>query len=254
MELLLKNLQKNKSGFDKWVLCLNTSEEEDLNYCRQLAGRFDWINVLELEIPHNGSWSIHSFFKHFVAPNAVYLRLDDDIVYLEAGFCEKIFGFREANPNYFLVYGNIVNNAIIDHLHQRFGSLIYSQHVEYNCMGTSWKEGFNFEIENAHRQFINNVKIDQSTNRFKFTPCWILNCFERCSINCISWLGREFAKFQGSVGEDEEQWLSVDKPREIGKPNIIFGEAVCSHFAFHTHREYLDATNLLVEYSSIAEI
>jgi hypothetical protein len=41
---------------------------------------------------------------------------------------------------------------------------------------------------------------------------------------------------------DEEGWLSADFPRELGVPCIIYGGALCVHFAFYTQRgEALEA-------------
>jgi hypothetical protein len=78
--------------------------------------------------------------------------------------------------------------------------------------------------------------------------------YERVSINCISWLGSTFAQFNGKVGIDEEQWLSVDKPRtmEPGSHNVIIGNAIVAHFSFYTQRAHLDATDILDEYAKIS--
>jgi hypothetical protein len=68
----------------------------------------------------------------------------------------------------------------------------------------------------------------------------------------ISWLGKEFKKFNGDVGLDEEEWLSCDKPKQIQMPNIIFGDSLFVHYAFFTQRQYLDNTNILETYKKIS--
>jgi hypothetical protein len=85
-------------------------------------------------------------------------------------------------------------------------------------------------------------------DKFRFSGKWILTQYERVSINCISWRGEEFKLFDGNVGRDEEAWLSVEKPKEIQRPNCIFGEFVCVHYAFHTQRERIDSTDILSQY------
>jgi hypothetical protein len=111
-----------------------------------------------------------------------------------------------------------------------------------------WSSG---EIaEQKHNNFIKSIH-NLDIDKFKFKK-WVLNRHERVSINCISWLGSEFEKFGGEVGYDEEQWLSVDKPRQLNKYNIIYGEPLCAHYAFCTQRDYLDnRTNILQVYNNL---
>jgi hypothetical protein len=78
-----------------------------------------------------------------------------------------------------------------------------------------------------------------------------LDEYERISINCISWLGEEFQKFNGLVDPDEEGWLASYKPAMIRKKNCIYGKFVCSHYAFFTQREYLAKTNILSRYKNL---
>ena len=69
----------------------------------------------------------------------------------------------------------------------------------------------------------------------------------------ISWLGRDFARFAGTVGEDEEMWLSQEKPAESGRPCVIYGEALFVHFAFYTQRPLLEThSTYLDEYVALA--
>lgn len=62
------------------------------------------------------------------------------------------------------------------------------------------------------------------------------------------------ARDDGNVGNDEEQWLSVDKPRSMGNAhrNVIYGGAICAHFSFYTQRDHLDRTDILQQYKELA--
>jgi UDP-glucose 4-epimerase len=167
---------------------------------------------------------------------------------METDFIKKMYEFRVTNPQYFLTYGNIINNAVIDHIHQRQDASFSNPLLGYACLDENgWNNPAVAELK--HRSFLNALNSDQ-TDKYKFNK-WVLSSFERVSINCISWFGSEFAKFNGDVGIDEEQWLSVDKPKEIGKINAIFGEALCSHFAFFTQRQHMDSTDILQQYENI---
>jgi hypothetical protein len=251
LEILYKHLVVQRSSFDTWQLWLNTTNEDDLLYMRNLAMKHpDWIVARELSEPHNGNFSICSFFPGASIPGTTYLRLDDDIVWLESGFIENIMSYREAHTHPFLVYGNIVNNAITSHVFQRLGCIDTELGiVGYECMDTlGWKSP-EFATK-VHRTFLESHAL-HDLDRWKY-PIWTLSFYERVSINAIAWLGEDFATFNGAVGRDEEQWLSVDKPRSIRRPNVILGNKLCAHYAFFPQRPELDKTNILEEYKKLA--
>lgn len=249
LEVLFLHLKSQKKDFDRWTLWLNTTNQEDIDFCKQLEKENDWIRTIDLDEAYAGNESISSFFKYAKDKDSIYIRFDDDVVWIEEGFIKKLCRFRIENPQYFLVYGNIVNNAIIDHLHQRIGALEFDNNaISYLCGDDNgWKSSEMAEIK--HRNFLKKLscgKIDS----FKFNK-WDLFFNERVSINCISWLGESFLDIDKSI--DEEQFLSVDYPKSKGLINTIYGEAVCSHFAFYTQREKLDKTELLSGYKKLID-
>ncbi len=255
MEILLTYLKKQKNSFDEYHIWLNTLNTEDISYLKGLSEEYEWIKLIEPSVEYSGNLSIYTFFKSYAKENEVYLRLDDDIVFMEDGAMDRIFKFRIDNPQYFLVYGNIFNNSVITHIHQRIGAISLERGFNpYKCFtegdGTAamgWEDGVFAAF--IHENFIEDVK-QNTLNKYKF-PKWILAEYQRVSINCISWLGSEFAKFSGEVGKDEEQWLSVDKPKSIKKPNVIYGDAIFSHYAFHTQRPFMDESNFVKKYREL---
>ena len=249
LELLFQHLIAQKDDFDEWRLWINTAVQSDIDYCRKLESENTWIKCVIVPSSNYTSFNICNFFKTCTDIDTVYIRLDDDIVWLEPGFVSSIKRFRIANPDFFLVYGNIINNAITSHLQQRFLNITLDQGIAgYLCMDdVGWKSpAFS---EHLHRSFIRDCKLGKHA-QWKFSP-WVLFFNERVSINCISWLGSEFAKFDGAVGTDEEAWLSIDKPKQLQKLNCIHGGALCVHFSFYTQRAHLDQTNILDEYRSL---
>lgn len=248
LEILFQYLLKYREQFDRWDLWVNTENKEDIKYLESLKENNEFINLKYLKVPYRGCNSICSFFKDYCDEDEIYLRLDDDIVYIHKNAINKMFEEREKDKSSFLIYGNIVNNAIITHLHQRKGVLNLLNGIShYDCMNPN---GWNNPLfaENVHRQFLEYLKNKKEEDFF--IQDWILYYFERVSINAISWRGDEFIKFSGKVGEDEELWLSVDKPKLINKKNKIIGDALFSHYAFHTQRAHLDKTNILSLYKS----
>jgi hypothetical protein len=250
LELLFLHLESQKADFDQWTLWLNTTNQSDIDFCKKLERENEWIKTVDLDVNCNGNGSISSFFKHAKDPDTIYIRLDDDVVWTEQHFIKKLSKFRLENPEYFLVYGNIINNAIIDHIHQRIGALEYKNLViTYNC-GDSVGWGNSDFAEIKHKNFFQKLE-SNNLDAFKFDK-WDLFFNERVSINCISWFGKDFEDI-GTVDYDEEQFLSSDYPNSKSKLNTIYGQALCSHFAFHPQRKKMDNSSILNHYKLIAE-
>lgn len=255
LELLAAHLARQKDDFDEWHLWLNTNVAEDVQYIKELEAKYSgWVRVIQLAEPVTeiNNLMISKFYPiDSVDPDALYLRLDDDIVWLQDDFVRSMFVARSDDKEHFLVYGNIINNAIVSYIQQRFGNIEYGVLTGYQCMDPiGWAEpAF---AEQVHRFFL--AALDQQADvlldRWRFRR-WIMHEFERVSINCMSWRGADFAAFGGCVGDmtDEEQWLSCDKPRELNITNVIYGQALCAHFAFSPQRGHLDTTNILEQYA-----
>jgi hypothetical protein len=208
---------------DEYRLWVNTINQEDIEYMQSVQEKYpDYITLEYLSVPYDPrvpvGCTIGSFFKNCVDKNTVYVRFDDDVVMVDdvASF-KKFLKFRVDNPQYFLVYANILNNSIITHIHQRLGTLNTKLGVSgYDCLD---RRGWNDPVfaENIHRQVLEKNDLSY----FRFNKPWILYDYERVSVNCISWLGEEFGKFNGIIGIAEEEWLSHEKPSQIQKPNAI---------------------------------
>lgn len=241
MELLAGHLKAQRSSFDEWHIWLNTHDAEDIAFCRAQ----DAV-VVEApgSDPSEGSANIHRFFPiDSCEPDALYLRLDDDVVWMEPGFIDSIFIARELEREAFLVMANIVNNAICSHIHWRLGLV---DHSGYACMdGTGWQNPH--YAEHVHRRLLESHDIEA----WKFPRWWLLHR-ERFSINAISWRGASFGVFGGRVDRNEEQWLTEQATGDLGF-NMIYGRAVCAHFAFYTQRGHMDSTDILDLYRKKSE-
>ena len=249
MELLIPQLLREK-GWDELQIWVNTADPADLAYINHLPSLDRRIRLLTLPdgVEPDKFHTIHHFFKHCIDPDTVYIRMDDDVVYLEPGSITKLARFRIQNQRPFLVFPVIVNNAVITHILQVLGRIRISRYVPPQCMDPiGWR---NPELAEAlHRIFLQSLE-KGVLSRFKFRSRPI--ALSRMSINCISWLGKEFARFGGVLGStDEEEWLSVIRPTELGVANAIFGEVVMAHFAFYPQREHLHTTDILERYRAV---
>lgn len=257
MALLFEHLKRQRADFQEWHLWINTNNSADIAYMEELEQQNpDWIKCVRAQGGVGNNWAIGQFFKHCVDPDTVYIRIDDDVVWLEPGFICKLAEYRVANPQPFLVYANIINNAHVTHQHAAKGTISvagYGNHVLNEISSSHCEVCWRSPVfaEHLHRTFLSAIE-SSAINKWHLENIPI-NPIVRVSVNAISWLGSEFAKFGGIVSGDEEHWLSKDKPTQLGvdRCNYIFGGALCAHFAFYTQRDHLDSTDLLDRYAAL---
>lgn len=244
LEILYNNLYAVRDQFDEWILWANTDNKEDLDYIRHLSESNDFIRCIDLDVPYNGNFSIASFFKYAKDVNSVYLRLDDDICFVDKSAIENIFNYRISNPEPFLVYGNIVNNAIINYIQQRSGRLSYSSGANTYAGLEYIKRNTEAIAAETHRFFIDKINLSRVAD-VKFDYSWKLLSYERASINAVAWLGSDFDSFDGipdfsgQKDEDEEEFLACTMPKRLKRPNEIYGNAVFAHFSYRPQLDYL---------------
>ena len=200
----------------------------------------------------DGIKSIYSFFKNCQDEKTIYIRFDDDIAWVHPQAVKNLLDFRVANARPLLVFGNIINNSICTHIHQRIGAvpLMWGAN-DYSCMSElGWKSG-DFS-EKIHNYFLEQLQ-KGTLDRYYFES-WILQNYERFSINFFAWFGSDFKKFNGEIGIEEEEYLACTKPQMLGRPNVVCGSALVSHFAFYVQRAYLEEkTNILERYHALAK-
>jgi hypothetical protein len=82
----------------------------------------------------------------------------------------------------------------------------------------------------------------------------VLVDFERCSINCICWWGRDWEAIHRELPDDEEVGMACVMPQRLGRLNCIAGQSLVSHFAFHSQRGELERErpDLLEKYALLA--
>lgn len=253
LQLLIPQVLQLRPLVDEYRLWVNTDNAEDIKYMYEVSAEYpEYIKIERLPegVKVNGNNTIRHFFKNCVDSSTVYVRFDDDIVYLDdtQAFIDFL-RFRLENPQYFLVFANILNNSVVTHVLQRMERLppLNGKITAYDSMAEGWHDPV--FAEHLHMCVLQELYQNGSLERFRTAERWLFAGFERVSINCISWLGSEFAKFDGIVGDDEEPWLASEKPSAIGVPNCMYGGFCCVHFSFHVQSEHLSTTRLLEHYA-----
>ena len=254
-EIQLKYIKKLKGLIDKHIFWLNTLDQEDLKYFESIV-KSDPEFFECIDLPHNPRWAqstnnIHRFYEYCNDPNAIYCRIDDDIVYIEYKEFENFIKFRIQNPQYSLVFPNIINNGICFYLHQKFGLIDdkYFPPVEYSCSNRAW-ENYSYAIKSF--SCLQQCGYEGRLDKLKFDK-WILTNNERFSVNFFAWFGKD--EDVRSCQVDEENWLTTVLPRIKQKHNCIYGKFLVAHYAFFTQREKLDEkTEIINFFKEISEL
>ena len=214
-----------------------------------LAAQYGKINLVwQPDNIVNGISSINAFYQKCVEDKTIYVKLDDDIVWLAPDFFETIVKFRIDHPQYFVVSPLVINNAKTTYLFQIQGKIKLARYQRAESFSkVLWKSG-RFALE-LHEWFINHYLKPQKWEEL-YCQDYPMG-MTRFSINSIVWFGEDMKRYEGVVLGDDEEFLSCIKPTLEGRANCFCGSALIAHFAFHSQRKVLDKANILERYGSI---
>ena len=252
-QVLAQYLLQHRDIIDEhhWWAC--TRDERDRANLFELTAQnpeFFHVNDQPYYDDRTLSSNIWKFFQDCTDPDTIYIRLDDDICYIAPDAIANLVRFRRENPDPFLVFGNIVNNAVCAYFHQRAGLISATDRLSNMCMDpVGW--GSPTFARAIHRSFLRDLDRG-ATDRWQRIAIDHKG-FQRFSINVICWMGRDMQQVpeRYHTDVDEEHFLTAELPRRMGRPNVVCSEALFSHFAFWTQRDYLEWTSrdLLGQYA-----
>lgn len=263
LKVLSKHLMRFTGLIDEVWLLRNTEDENDLKYLDILAK-----NPLFKVIPFPKGCKWHGpstdgraiqlntgkWYRYMTEPETIYIRLDDDIVYIDDKFFENLLDFRIDNPEYFLVFANIINNSVSNYYLQQDGKIGDEfGTLECYCMDmSSW--GNPFFAEMIHKLLLQ--KIEEGKVGDLYMDNHELEVGYRFSISGFCFFGKDFKKFEGLLDEeDEEIWLTGSYPKRNNLKNIICGDALISHLTFSPFQKnyILEDTDIAQRYEQLSQ-
>jgi len=232
---------------DRYDLWVNTTDNFDVEFMNQVAERYDKVRLVKIPDAFEGiCMSITSFWKTCDDKNTIYIRLDDDIVWMEPDFFEKILKFRVENPQYLFVYPMIINNAKCTYLLKILQKIKLKYFVTEECCDkVLWKSPL--FAEELHQWFL-----DGYVEKGDISPLYFDSynaAMSRISINSMVWFGEEVLPYC-QTEYHEEIYYSYVLPTRLKRDNCVFGGTYMAHYAFYPQRWYIDRTNLLERYSN----
>ncbi|PDQ19881.1 hypothetical protein CN311_17120 [Mesorhizobium sanjuanii] len=254
LRLLSHHVLKSADVYE-WHLWDNCRNEADRAYLQRLAATDKRCVIKTLPQADGSNNAIGDFFRFCDDADAFYLRLDDDVVFLEEGFFARFMKRVMAEKGAALWYAPlIINNAICNTMIKYLskvlveGPLTCQASCEFSWAHASFPQAL-------HPVFIEAVR----TNRlgdFRVPDREIR--LSRFSINAIGFFGSDIVELgdgffpPGGDHGGEEEWLSATLPAKLDRPGKVLGDLVVAHFSFFTQERRLLQTNILDRYYELA--
>lgn len=237
---------------DRYDIWVNTTNMQDIEYFKLMAERYPKIRLVwQPDGICDGIKSINAFYRDCIEKDTIYIKIDDDIVWMEPDTFEKMVDFRIAHKEAFIVTPQVVNNPMGSYLWQVKGILDYGEYMQAIPLHRiMWKRG-GFAME-LHHFFLNMMEQNPESYKKLYFGTVPVAC-NRFSINFIMWFGDDMAMFGGIVPGDDEEYLSSVVAPAMGKMNYYNGDCLVAHFAFGPQRLVLDDTDVLERYGRLCE-
>ncbi len=263
VSVLLPYLQReHEQGLlDQWWLCLNTDPDQvsDLAYAYSLARDYPWIRALDrpAQLPRMTPKQRNTgyFYRYMTDPAAVYVRFDDDIVYLhEKALHNLVKSKTEMGAAILASFPIIWNNAIISWYGQQLGIIPreYGQVGSPFCMDpVGWADGeFGLRI---HALLLDLIGAGTPEKAF-FYQDLPLAPRQQFSVSCFAVEGRDYNALNPPGVLDypeEEHWHTVHRPMVTGQSNVIVGDALVAHYTFFPQRQDTRYPRIVERYDEV---
>jgi hypothetical protein len=236
---------------DGWQLGVNTVKPSDLAYMASMEAENPKVKqhfIASLVPSYNNCDTLRSyeFFRYCQDDDTIYIRFDDDIVWIEEGVIEKMVQARIDHPDAFVIYPNVINSTLLSAWHQQIGAIgteagVLRRHEESPDPNHVYLHAFAYTdaglISLIHETF--KRRYNEGTLSAYYLPSRPLVHYERFSICSVAFWGKDHFV----VDPNEEQWIAWQRPAELGRPVYFLGDALMVHFAYHTQRESLPDIN-----------
>lgn len=261
VSLLVKYMERDvKRGIvDEYLIYMNTDDDQtsDRAYGYALAEQHDWIRIIERPERHPGpkQRSTGYFYRYATDPETVYVRFDDDVVFVDESAVENLVRARLQMPAPTAVFPVIFNNAIVSHFLQACGKvpMEWGAVTPYCMDPTGWANG-PFAVK-LHELLLDHIEAGTVAELYLYQD-FPIQPGTQFSVSCFASLGSMYAGLDHPgvlIPDEEESWHTIHHPLATGAPNILRGDAIVSHWSFFPQHPFLNNTNLLDRYRDLAD-
>lgn len=270
MELLMPQLKSDY--IDEILIAKNTKNINDLKYINTLKDKYDKITYIELPENKIGNFIGWQYlYNYLMDEDTVYIKLDDDIIYLSENFFENILKYRFEHPEYICVFPMVVNNSYTATLHKNsllnkcFGnepiSKKMTEHFFDGKFGIAEHELFlndpyNNEWNVGNIEFGQEVVIKQKPSNYSQRNGFAL--LPRPQICAVCFFGKlmkliNIAKQVENLNDEEFLTYYIFNIAKKLK-NSLTSTALCAHYSFSQQKNEIDKTNILLRYKTLLNL
>ena len=179
--------------------------------------------------------------------NDIFLKCDDDIVYIELDKIKDFIEFTKKNEQYFVVSANVVNNATCAYLQQKNKvvpeTVGHYENPREGVYGSLWESGKN--AEKLHNYFIDNNASSLSLEK------QFMEFNTRYSINFIAWRGEKLRYMSLPPYADDEFYLTAVIPQYLNKKTAIYSDFMVAHLTFNPQEKTMDVDKVIKRYDQL---
>jgi hypothetical protein len=241
-DVMRRYVERERPLVDEMHWWLNTDNRDDIDYFRRLVaagnGFYQALGPIGTCWFRRRHMQISRFFRFAIEPDTIYVRVDDDIMWMVDCCIEALLAHRLLYPDAYLVYGNIVNSSRFMHLHQKQGAFDPGFEVAYEINHPTNRRSTAAAIT-AHLALLDTAEaLEQGGDREVLLRPWtafgrhVFAPGEYNDVNMISWFGHDFAAWNGICpgGVHEERWICLTMPcKHGGRIHEACGDALCAH-------------------------
>jgi hypothetical protein len=250
---VLDHYIRRDDAISEWRLYDNCWNDLDRAYLTTLADANPKVKLCRIADSDGTNRSVNAIYAQCRDADTFYIKMDDDIVYLDPNFASRLHQAAMRDPDGPIWWSPlVVNNAICSFLikHTSKARIDAPLSAQASCP-IGWRNPRFAEA--LHVAFTRALGKGEAA---------VFHCPDarisggRFSINCIGFFGRTVAALDRLFcppGVDDEEWISAVLPAKTQRCGMVIGDLLAAHFAYFTQEEYLSARHVLGLYSALTE-
>lgn len=248
---------------DEWWLCMNTDPEQvsDVTYAMKLSLMNPWIKQVARPVgcpvlfPKQRNTGY--FYRLMTDPDTVFVRFDDDIIYVHEDAIERLVRHRLETQIGVASFPVMWNNSIVSWYLQQAGIIPREFGIVGGpfCMDPMGWANPQFAVS-IHGLLLDALEAGDDMKKFFLYQDMQIQQGMQFSVSAFASLGSMYAGLPQPgvlMPSEEESWHTIHEPQRIGQPNTIVGNALVSHYTFFPQKDVVSRTNILDRYRALAK-
>lgn len=266
MDVLMPQIKSDY--IDEIIIAKNTRNVSDLKYLDTLDKKYEKIKYINVPINITGPAGWSYLYNFMLESDTIYIKLDDDIVYLSDNFFEELLKFRIEHPEYICAFPMIINNSYTAVL--RKNSLVNKENLTKTDAEKMIEHFFNGKYGVAeHLDFLNNptgnewdigevefgkeIIIPQKPSEYSRRNGFAL--LPRPQICAVAMFGHilkllNMPKLVVHLNDEEFLTYYVFNFLKNAK-NGLTSKCKCAHYSFSQQKTVIDKTDILERYKKL---